>query len=104
MNKVIRDGKVAILVSPGYGAGWYSWNTDHKEILFHPKLVEMVEQGRSKEIDDDWVEEHLGIKHIYCGGADDLQIHWLPEGTQFLIDEYDGVESISTHDNLTLTA
>ena len=26
MEKVIRDGKVAVLYSPGYGAGWsYSW-------------------------------------------------------------------------------
>jgi hypothetical protein len=28
MEKVIRDGKVAVLYSPGYGAGWYSWNRD----------------------------------------------------------------------------
>ena len=26
MQKVIRDGKVAVLYSPGYGAGWYTWS------------------------------------------------------------------------------
>ena len=26
MTKCIRDGKVAILYSPGYGAGWSTWN------------------------------------------------------------------------------
>ena len=45
MEKVIKEGKVAVLVSPNYGAGWYSWNSGYKELLFHPKLVEMVEQG-----------------------------------------------------------
>ena len=26
IEKVVRDGKVAVLVSPGYGAGWSTWN------------------------------------------------------------------------------
>jgi len=42
MEKVIRDGKVAVLISQGWGAGWYSWHRDNQELLFHPKLVEMV--------------------------------------------------------------
>lgn len=53
MEKVIRDGHVAVLYSPGYGAGWFTWNENHKELLFHPKLVEMVEQKRSSEINED---------------------------------------------------
>ena len=59
MEKVIRDGKVAVLVSHGFGAGWYSWNTEHQQLLFHPKLVEMVEQNRINEITDEWVKENL---------------------------------------------
>jgi len=104
MKKVIRDGKVAVLISRGYGAGWYSWNDEHKQLLFHPKLVEMVEQKRKKEIDEDWVKEHLGIENVYCGGASDLEIHWLPIGTAFEINEYDGSESIRTYDDLVLIA
>jgi hypothetical protein len=103
MEKVIRDGNVAVLYSPGFGAGWYSWNTEHKEILFHPKLVEMIEAGRAKEIDDKWVKENLDID-IYTGGAYDLKIEWLPEGTAFHIDEYDGSESIQTIEALTIIA
>ena len=46
VNKVIRGGKVAVLYSPGYGAGWSTWGSEHKEILlFHPRLVEAVEKG-----------------------------------------------------------
>ena len=104
MEKVIRNNEVAVLISHGFGAGWYSWNNDHQELLYHPKLVEMVEQNRANEIDDDWVEENLGIENVYCGGAEDLQIHWLPVGTAFEVDEYDGAESLRTLADLVLVA
>ena len=103
MEKIIRNGQVAVLYSPGFGAGWYSWNSN-KELLFHPKLVEMVENNRQSEITTQWIQENLGINNVYCGGADDLQIEWLDEGTVFEIDEYDGSESIITLGNLTLIA
>ena len=103
MEKVIRDGKVAVLISQGWGAGWYSWNTDHKELLFHPKLVEMVEQNRKNEINDQWILENLGIE-MYAGGSDGLEIHWLPIGTIFDIEEHDGFETIRTMYDLLLVA
>lgn len=99
--KVVRDGKVAVLISPGFGAGWFTWNTDHQEILFHPKIVKMVESGRRKEITEDWVKKHLKIE-IYAGGAIDLKIRWLKEGTQFKVLEYDGSESLETFEELNL--
>lgn len=103
MEKVIKDGQVAVLYSPGYGAGWYSWNKEHKELLFHPKLVAMVEAGKRAEITDAWVKENLGID-IYTGGAEGLKIEWLPKGTAFQIEEYDGFETIQTLDDLTIVA
>jgi len=103
MEKVIRDGNVAVLISHGYGAGWYTWNTEHKELLFHPKLVEMVEQERHSEITDSWVKENLGID-IYTVGSDGLTIHWLPEGTAFHVQEYDGSERLRTIDDLCIVA
>jgi hypothetical protein len=33
MEKTIRNGKVAVLISPGIGLGWFSYNTDVPEIL-----------------------------------------------------------------------
>ena len=103
MEKVIRNGKVAVLYSPGFGAGWHSWN-ERKELLFHPKLVEMVENNKQSEITEQWIKENLGIDNVYCGGAADLQIKWLDEGTAFIINEYDGSESIEKLENLTLIA
>jgi len=103
MEKVIRNNKVAVLISHGFGAGWYSCNR-YQELLFSPKIVEMVEQNRINEIDEDWVKENLGIEDVYCGGAEGLQIHWLPVGTAFGVDEYDGAESLRTLADLVLVA
>ena len=104
MEKVIRNGKVAVLVSGGFGAGWYTWNSSHKELLFHPKLVALVEAGKQSEITKEWLEQELGLKDIYCGGARDLDIEWLNEGTAFVVEEYDGSERLRTMDDLTLVA
>lgn len=92
MEKVIRDGKVAVLYSPGFGAGWFSWNSDCPQCLFHPKIVEWVEGGKRDELSD--LEKLFGTGYFYAGGASDLEIEWLPIGTPFKIDEYDGCESV----------
>jgi len=101
IEKVVRDGKVAVLYSPGFGAGWYSWNTDQMTLLFHPKIVELVEQDKRELITDELMLE-LGFETFYTGGAEQLKIQWLPQGTHFRIDEYDGFESIITMDNIHL--
>lgn len=102
MNKVIKDGKVAVLYSPSYGAGWYSWNADKegvgKESLFCPEIVTLVENedyptdSLVKEVES--LAEELFGEEFYSGGARDLQVEWVEEGTLFRIDEYDGYESI----------
>jgi hypothetical protein len=97
MDKVIRDGKVAVLISPSWGAGWYTWH-DMEELLYHPKLVEMVENNQQDEITKGLIAELLGIIDEdgmpYLAGAEDLAIEWIPIGTEFMIEEYDGYESI----------
>ena len=99
MNKVIRDGKVAVLVSRGYGAGWSTWTDEVETYLFHPKLVQMVEEERHSEITTEWMEQELGLDVSYTGGTDGLEIEWVPVGTKFVIHEYDGHESLRTIDD-----
>lgn len=85
MNKIIRDGQVAILYSPGFGAGWYSWH-HNKELLFHPDIVALVEQGKRDAITDELIVKLLGCDEDdvpYIGGADQLSVYWLKEGTPF---------------------
>lgn len=97
MKRVVRDGLVAVLYSPGYGAGWFSWNTGRPEILFDPAIVELVEQEKWDEL-----QAFVTLKYpeIYAGGLRDLQIWWLKEGTQFQVNEYDGNEHIETRDTV----
>ena len=97
MKKVIRDGKVAVLVSPGYGAGWSTWAYSGDEdcndfMLFDPTLVDMIENCASTEE----IEAYVTAKYPdgYYGGADGLTIEWLPVGTQFRVHEYDGSETL----------
>lgn len=102
MEKVIKNGKVAILYSPGFGAGWYSWNISLKQLIFHPKLVEMVENNNQHLIDEEWLKDNLVVdknSYVYTGGAKNLRIKWIPEGTLFKIDEYDGAESVTTQED-----
>ena len=103
MNKVIRDGKVAVVVSPGFGAGWSTWSyrgeEDYRDfMLFDPTLVDNTERSESAET----IETYVTFVHpgTYCGGADDLTIQWLPVGTAFRIHEYDGSESVEIRDDI----
>lgn len=96
-TRVKRGGKVAVLYSPSYGAGWSTWeSTIPSEImLFCPRIVEWVESGK-REPKEKILAEVFGEeeKWPYDGGMDDLEIEWLDEGTSFDIDEYDGLESV----------
>jgi len=95
MNKLIRDGKVAVLVSPGYGAGWYSWHRN-EELLYDPSIVEWIEQG-----DLDKINTYLELKYPNDTslGLSDLEVNWVPIGDKFRIDEYDGAESLVLETN-----
>ena len=90
MNKVIKDGKVAVLISYGYGGGFYTWGAP-PEAIFDPKLVELVESE-----DFDGANEYVGNTYqgVYTGGVEDLVVVWIDEGEEFIINEYDGSESI----------
>ncbi len=99
MEKLTKNGKVAVIISQGYGAGWYTWNSEYKELIFNPKLAQMVIDGKRDEINEKWIKRNLNID-IYCGGSDGLVVFWLNQGTAFSIEEYDGFESLRTQENL----
>jgi len=90
MNKVIKDGKVAVLVSHEWGAGFGSWGAPI-EAIFDPKLVELVE---SKDFDGAVKYVETTYPDAYTGGVGDLRVVWIDEGEEFIINEYDGNESI----------
>ena len=93
MEKIERDGMIAVLVSPGYGAGWSTWaDEDQKEALcMDARIVgPFLEEGNRAA-----AEAALKLfPNVYIGGADHLVVEWLPKGTQFEVEEYDGYESL----------
>ena len=90
MEKVIKDGKVGVLVSPGFGAGFSTWGAPI-EAIFNPTLIELVQQEKVQEAID-FVENTW--EGVYSGGVQDLIVVWVPEGKEFIIEEYDGSESL----------
>jgi hypothetical protein len=104
MEKVYKDSgygykDVAVLVSAGYGAGWSSWGMPDKA-LFDPIIVDFVENDKvnTKEFEEYMEKEY---EEAYIGGAGGLYVRWVPEGKEFIIDEYDGAESLTLKDNFT---
>jgi hypothetical protein len=92
MEKIVRDGKVAVAVSYGFGAGWSTWNdVDPMDARFNQLFLD----GKVDEVQRICDEEELG----YAGGARDVEIVWVPVGSVFVIDEYDGSESLQFKDD-----
>ena len=97
-----EQGQVGILISPGFGAGWSTWASDNAEaLLFDSRLIDYVLTQGPEGIED--YAKSLGYDE-YMGGADDLVVEWLDPGTHFVIEEYDGSESIRTFDDLVYIA
>ena len=115
MEKVIENGQVAVIYSPGFGAGWYTWNEgrypeldDATALIFDPILVDLIKQKQANQFDEESLFE-IDAKIVsraeqlcpegYFGGSGDLVLEWMPVGTEFSIDEYDGSESIRYKEN-----
>ena len=92
MQKLIKDGMVAVVYSPGYGAGWSSWSLEHEEELCLRK--EIAEFVLNKDFNGLKVFMKENYPDVYLGGMDDLSVDWVSVGSLFRINEYDGSESI----------
>lgn len=90
MDKVVENGRVAVIYSPGYGAGWSTW-ADDDNVCFDPILVEWIRNGKNGEPPLD----HYGKSAPYAGGLSNAEVAWIPEGTRFEITEYDGSEGFT---------
>lgn len=106
--KVTKDGKVAVIVSDGYGIGFStsmsSGPAESKRAVFDPKLVQLIQDGASTTrlaeamalaYEDDYFTE---------GCLEGLYIEWIPEGVAFRIDQTDGAEYIVRADELPYVA
>lgn len=99
--KLEKDGEVAVLYSPGFGAGWLTWNNNEwKSILTtHRDIVRAVLDGKKEKagrVAEEIIRKATGEPEPYVCvlGKRDLTVKWLPKGTVFEIEEYDGSETI----------
>lgn len=98
MNKIEKDGKIGVLVSPGFGAGWSTWADDkYRETLcMDAEIVQAVLDG---DIGAAVAIAKSKCADIYDGGASDLVVRWVEKGTAFEINDYDGNESLRLLDH-----
>jgi hypothetical protein len=92
VQKLTHEGKIAVLISEGFGAGWSTWNDEYPDMLFDPEIAQMIEDDKS----EDQIMQ-VAVKtypKAYLGGLDGLVVKWVVEGTKFIVDEYDGSESL----------
>ena len=90
MKKLERNGKIAILYSPEYGAGWSTWN-NHEELIFNTQIVQAVLDGHTEEAGKIALKLFPGCCTL---GHENLRVMWIPKGTKFRITEFDGNESV----------
>lgn len=91
MEKFVRDGMVAVLYSPGFDAGWSTWNPDYPDMVWDPGMVQLVLESRRDEM---MTYAMLKWPDAYLGGLDQLAVTWVAEGGRFRITEFDGNEEV----------
>lgn len=94
LNKIVRNGKVAVIYHPSFGAGWYSWH-GILELLFDPQVVTMLENDADSKTISEYCEKTYPPPY-YNGyfSCKNLKIGWVTVGSKFRIQEYDGSERI----------
>ena len=104
LNKLVRDGKVAVVYSPGFVGGWGTWNpaSVRAQLCMDAELAEAVLAGELDKAEARALELY---PDVYLGGSSELTVVWIPVGARFLVMEYDGSESIRMmSDDYFLTA
>lgn len=104
MDKLIRDGRVGVVVDDSCGKGWFT-NHGILELVFSPKIIEMIETKQTYKINSNWIKDTLGIDNIKCYSARTLIVQWIEVGTYFIITtKPNGKETIITINDLKLKA
>ena len=96
-----EKNEMGILISSGFGAGWGTWY-EKQEIAYDKRIVEKWINEKPSGEEMKVFLESLGYKDVYMGGYDSLVLWFVPKGTTFCIQEYDGAEGVFTYEDLQL--
>ncbi len=101
-----QSGLIGVLLSPGQGAGWSTWND--RRIAYDKRIVEKFikdeELFNLKERRAELVKfmESIGYKRTYLDGANTLSLTFVERGVPFMIRVRYGDESIVMPDELDM--
>lgn len=104
---VREDGMVGVVITPGFGGGFSTWS-NNPEMALDPQIVEWVlEMNKHEHGSLEYNRTQDKIYHYVTGEkynasyhGDTLVVAWVPQGTRFIIHEYDGRESIWREDEI----
>ncbi len=96
MEKVIKDGKVAVLISNDWGSGFHTYGAP-LEAIFNPQLVELIENKNYNEAMEFIKKTYPNVPAYDITG---LCVEWVEEGREFYITEYNELESIVFKDEV----
>ncbi len=97
-NKVINeDGEVGIIISPGHGAGWSTWAYSDEakiESVYDADCVMALLEGDKAKVKNIAVQKWGD----FLWHTRDIIVKWIPRNKPFIVEEYDGHESITYRD------
>jgi hypothetical protein len=104
---ITSTGNTAIIYSPSYGDGW---SNNNKQMIFDSQIVQFIlsdyyksnfnrkqEHLIKREDKEYYIEFMESVFYDYIPSISSfcyLQVEFIPQNTQFTIEEYDGSESI----------
>lgn len=108
IRKYIKKGKVAVVYSPGFGAGWSTWKSGDlalqmlysyevvDQILKDDKIRKRSQKGLARSAEFyDAIRQYFPEPSTFF--LQPLEVAWIPLNAPFRIDEYDGNESVKTY-------
>lgn len=90
----VNHENIGVLCSFGFGAGFSTWNdpnlaSDKRVVEYWIRNREYMPEERVKKY-----LESIGYYNVYMGGWDTIDIVWVPIGSYWRIEEYDGAERV----------
>ena len=98
MKMFKKDGRTAVLVSPGFGSGFSTWNSKSPEMAVDFDLVEAFLKEDMERFNYILEEKYNENDSLYFTGVENLRVEWVDEGKKFRVEEYDGSESVEVFD------
>ena len=106
INKKIVNGKVGVIISSDYGAGFSSWNDPDiaEELMFDSGIVDILETTNiSDEEKYTKIDMYIKLKYVdayFLSNSRTLHVEWIEQGKEFFILENDGLEIIRFKDEI----